>query len=74
MSAARKRVALSPERRRAEAEEAEKYARDIVLEREGRLAMDEFSIINARIIRQYSLTALSRIKERAWAIVEGRAK
>ena len=61
---------LSPERQWAEAEEAEHYARNIVLHRAGKLANAEVSAMNARIIRQYSLTALRRIKARAWAIAE----
>lgn len=61
---------LSPERQWAEAEEAERYAKRIVLHRAGRVPDSEIKQENARIIRQYSLTALRRIKARAWAIVE----
>ena len=53
-------------RRQAEEDEAEDYAAAI---RDG--LRHDWSALNADIIDRYSVTALIRIKRRAWQIVQG---
>jgi hypothetical protein len=54
-------------RQRLEEEEAQDYAAAI---RDG--IRHDWSALNADIIDRFSLTALQRIKRRAWQIVESR--
>lgn len=60
---------MTERRRRAEEEEAEGYAWAIL---NSQHIQPDWAAKNADLIDRYSLTALRRIKRRAWQIVEDR--
>jgi hypothetical protein len=59
---------LSQKRRKAEAEQAEDYAWAI---RNAGMVKPDWKALNARIIDEFGLAGLMRIKRAAWKAVEG---
>jgi hypothetical protein len=59
---------LSQRRRMSEAEQAEDYAQII---RSADWIQPDWQALNARIIDEFGLAGLARIKRRAWRMIEG---